>query len=60
MMHFDDADDARDYAEMMADDGPSVVDQDDSEPGICPACNGSGEGMTDGSVCGTCRGEGEA
>ena len=59
MMHFDDADDARDYARMMADDGPSVID-DDSEPGICTACNGSGEGMTDGSVCRVCHGEGEA
>ena len=54
-----DADDARDYARMMADDGPSVID-DDSEPGICTACNGSGEGMTDGSVCRVCHGEGEA
>ena len=53
-------DDARDYARMMADDGPSVVDDDLQElEGICPACNGSGEGMTDGSVCGTCHGEGE-
>ena len=36
---------------------------DDSEPcdtGICPACNGSGEGEFDGAVCLTCRGRGEA
>lgn len=46
-----------DYARLMADDGPSVAD--DYEPGICPACNGSGEGMTDGSVCCTCKGEWE-
>lgn len=26
---------------------------------ICPACNGSGEGMHDGSVCRTCGGRGE-
>lgn len=56
-----DADDARDYAEMMADDGPSVIDDDLQElEGICPACNGSGEGMIDGSTCSTCHGEGEA
>jgi hypothetical protein len=54
MYQFDDADDARDHARMMADDGP-----DECEPGICPTCNGSGEGMTDGSVCPTCKGEGE-
>ena len=36
---------------------------DDSEPGdtgICDACNGSGEGEFDGSVCLTCRGRGES
>lgn len=27
--------------------------------GYCPACHGSGEGMYDGSRCGTCRGRGE-
>ena len=53
-------DDARDQARLMADDGPSVIDQDDSEPSICPACSGSGEGMTDGSVCQVCHGWGEA
>jgi hypothetical protein len=49
-----DATNARWKARLMADDGP-----DDSEPGICPACNGSGEGMHDGTTCGTCKGEGE-
>jgi len=29
------------------------------EPGYCTACNGSGEGMYDGSVCNTCKGKGE-
>jgi hypothetical protein len=52
--------DDSDHAQLMADDGPSVVDdQDDYEPGICPDCGGSGEGMTDGSVCRTCGGDGE-
>ncbi len=55
-MTYDDdwRDDARDQARLMADDGP-----DDSEPGICPACNGSGEGMHEGTTCRTCKGEGE-
>jgi len=40
----------------VPDDG---VYECDSEPGICPACNGSGEGMHEGTTCGTCKGEGE-
>jgi hypothetical protein len=52
-MTYDDEDD-KDQARLMADDG-----HDDSEPGICPACNGSGEGMHEGTTCGTCKGEGE-
>jgi len=55
MMTYDDDD--RDHDRLMADDGPSVAD--DYEPSICPACSGSGEGMTDGSVCRVCRGRGE-
>lgn len=46
-----------DHALLMADDGPSVAD--DYELGICPFCSGSGEGLTDGSVCRVCHGEGE-
>lgn len=34
-------------------------DEPEDAPGYCPACNGSGEGMTDGSTCGTCKGKGE-
>jgi hypothetical protein len=30
------------------------------EPGICPACNGSGEGQHEGSRCHHCGGWGEA
>ena len=43
-----------DLASYMADDGPG-----DSEPGICPACNGSGEGEFDGTTCPVCKGMGE-
>lgn len=54
MMPDDDwRDDARDHARLMSDDGH------DSEPGICPACNGSGEGMHEGTRCVTCKGAGE-
>jgi hypothetical protein len=31
----------------------------DSEPGICPACNGSGEGQHEGTTCYQCKGAGE-
>lgn len=55
MTDYDDwRDDARDEARIMADD-----DQEDSEPGICPACNGSGEGQHEGTTCRTCKGTGE-
>ena len=55
-MNYDDdyLDDARDEARLMADD-----DQDDSEPGICPTCNGSGEGQHEGTTCYQCKGAGE-
>ena len=29
-----------------------------TETDICPQCNGSGEGMHDGSICTRCRGSG--
>lgn len=55
MTDYDDyRDDAGDDARLMADDG-----DDDSEPGICPACSGSGEGMHEGTTCRTCKGAGE-
>ena len=31
---------------------------DDEDESICPTCNGSGEGMYDGSRCGHCGGSG--
>ena len=68
-------DDARDQARLMADDDKPPTqrvndkgwiyikimpdDEPDSEPGICPACNGSGEGMHEGTRCVTCKGAGE-
>lgn len=38
-----------------------MIDEDyiEDEPEICPRCNGSGEGMYDGSRCGYCKGTGE-
>lgn len=45
---------AQDEARFMADDQP-----DDYEPGICPHCNGSGEGQYDGTTCRFCKGTGE-
>lgn len=32
--------------------------EDDDEDDLCSACNGSGEGMYDGSTCSTCHGYG--
>jgi hypothetical protein len=54
MSNWHDYDDDKDYDRLMADDGP-----DDSEPGICPACNGSGEGQHEGTTCYSCKGAGE-
>ena len=33
---------------------------DDDSDDLCPSCNGSGEGMHDGSSCGSCNGRGVA
>ena len=44
---------ARDEARFMCD----APEHD--EHGICPACNGSGEGNCDDSVCERCHGKGE-
>ena len=45
---------AEDNARFLADDTT-----DDYEPGICPHCNGSGEGQYDGKTCRFCKGTGE-
>jgi DnaJ-class molecular chaperone len=31
----------------------------EQDPGYCPQCNGSGEGMHDGSTCSMCHGSGQ-
>lgn len=33
--------------------------EEEEEGGYCPQCNGSGEGMYDGSRCSACGGSGE-
>jgi hypothetical protein len=33
---------------------------EDTERGLCGACNGSGEGMHDGTICGSCNGSSES
>lgn len=40
-------------------DDPDGVEFSDEEPVICYRCNGSGEGMFDGSTCPRCDGSGE-
>jgi len=42
------------------DDQPDDDTEADYEPGICPACSGSGEGMHEGTTCRACKGRGEA
>ncbi|MBS3953665.1 MAG: hypothetical protein KGZ88_12015 [Methylomicrobium sp.] len=50
---------------MNNDDAAFWFDESDAfedclvEPGICPACEGSGEGLFDGSTCSLCKGLGE-
>jgi hypothetical protein len=47
---------ARFYAEAADQE---EADADDDRPCLCGSCNGSGEGMYDGSTCHTCGGSGE-
>ena len=46
---------------MIEDEAQALADlnDEDDEDEICPACNGSGEGMYDGSRCYKCHGIGE-
>lgn len=37
---------------------PDDLKDDPLEEDICPSCNGSGEGMYDGTKCSSCRGKG--
>ena len=50
MTYDTDEDEDEDEAEYMADD---------YEPGICPACSGSGEGQYEDTKCSACKGRGE-
>lgn len=52
-MNTKDFDDAYDVNAVYFDCDP------DEERDICPMCNGSGEGLFDGSTCGHCKGKGE-
>lgn len=59
MTDYDDwADNARDEARLMSD-GDDWHDSDEGEEGICPTCNGSGEGQHEGTTCYNCKGSGE-
>lgn len=40
-------------------DANDVYSESNKERDICPACNGSGEGMYDGGSCSNCKGSGE-
>lgn len=50
--------------EHMITKGNEYIDlnspEPDDEEGICPGCDGSGEGMYDGTRCMTCHGRGES
>jgi hypothetical protein len=52
--------DSDDYWDALEDEqADNLKDKDgDGEEEICSACNGSGEGMYDGSRCSTCGGHG--
>lgn len=44
------------------EDYPDYTPEDDKETlehGYCSVCNGSGEGLHDGSTCPSCKGKGE-
>lgn len=51
----------QDILNILDDVASGISGEDDSfdEGGICPACNGSGEGQYDGSSCHACGGSGE-
>ena len=47
---------ARDFESEPEDDFDDETGDD--EEGVCPSCNGSGEGGFDGTTCSTCGGSG--
>ena len=49
-------------AEELERDNPYnqwMYEDRDDEPGLCPTCNGSGEGRYEGTNCYACKGKGE-
>ena len=48
-----------DIAQMLTAMSNHLNNMDNDEDGICPTCNGSGEGMHDGTTCSSCGGSGE-
>ena len=51
--------DIEEMSEMLTDHGEDFIQENvEDEPGICTNCNGSGEGMYDGSRCSSCSGKG--
>ena len=45
-------------SDSIDNDIPPEAEPGDNEPGMCPACNGSGQGYGEG-ICLTCFGSGE-
>jgi len=56
----DDGTDWTDAFSLKAQQKLADMVTDKIEPGICPACAGSGEGMHEGTRCSSCRGKGHA
>ncbi len=48
-----------DYCDDSGDPRDDIDPNVRYEPVLCASCNGSGEGMYDGSRCSTCNGKGE-
>jgi len=56
--------DALTEPDTQLEDGETLLcracrEREGSDVEYCDACDGSGEGMADGTTCGTCRGRGE-
>ena len=47
------------YEDALYDESDFDLEEDDVEHGICPMCNGSGEGSHSDSTCYVCGGSGE-
>ena len=59
--NYDEEDFRADEDRYMADEEVDAkADESEDEAGICPACNGSGEGMHEDTRCIKCNGRGES